>query len=116
MNRWRPGNKAKSSDRYSFLEGMRRLGKGALGQMIVDAVEKAIWIPQPTDDPYKVRAWQSKVGEFHFVITDFSIEDQGFEGERGADGVVRFGTEIIRIGHQLAERAVELAVAQSATS
>jgi hypothetical protein len=115
-NRWRPGSKPKSSDAFSFLEGMRRLGQGALGQEIVDAIERAVWVPEPTDDPYKMRAWQSHVGRFHFVISDFELEHQGHEGFRGADGMVRFETTLLRLGHELAEHAVELAVAQGATA
>lgn len=113
-NRWRPGDKPRSDDQYTFLEGMQRMGQGKLGQEIADAVEKATWTSQPTPDPYKMRMWEGRSGRFRFVVTDFEVESQSFEGYRGADGMVTSGTTMARLGHQLAAHAVELAVAQSA--
>lgn len=115
-NRWKPGDKPRSGDKYTFLEGMRRLGKGALGQEIINAVEQAVWTSMPSDDPFKMRVWQGVTGRFHFTVMDFELESQGFRGYRGAEGVVRVGTEVIRLSNELAGRAVELAVAQGVTA
>jgi hypothetical protein len=61
----------------------------------------------------KMRAF---VGTFHswrFVITDFSIEDQGFpEGSRGVDGAVSNTNRnlILHLTREMAQRGLELAL------
>ena len=102
----------RTSDQSSFIEGMERAGKGALGRQIVDALEKATWkeLPPPSGNPYEARMWEGTTPDFRFVVLDFELDSQGFPGERGADGAATgSGFAMIRLGHDLSERAVELA-------
>jgi hypothetical protein len=115
--------KAESSDKYGFLEGMIRIGQEQLGRQVVEALEAASWtsikvdtadaaVMQYTGDvPCKeFRIWKGTSGKFLFIISDFEIESQSFPGQRGADGVVKTpDNTVIRLGHALSERAVQLA-------
>ena len=104
----------KTSDKYTFIEGMERTGQGALGRSILTALEEAKWKeqPSPAGDPYKARMWDGKAPGFQFNVFDFELDSQGFDGERGADGAVTGDGFVIRLGHDLSEHAVELARAQ----
>jgi len=64
--------------------------------------------------PYKMRAFIGTTDDWHFVITDFSIEEQGFPpGSRGVDGVARNDAQslVLRLTRELAQKGLDLALA-----
>jgi hypothetical protein len=63
--------------------------------------------------PHKMRAFVGTAGGWHFVITDFSIEAQGFpEGSRGVDGAARNDPEgiVLHLTRELAQKGLDLAL------
>lgn len=111
--RWKTDDKPKSSDRADVLKNLAAMGHAALADEIADALEKAVWKPVPTDDPYHGRFWEGRAGRCFFVVADFELGSQGYDGYRAADGTVTVGFQVVRLGHELSEHAVSLAVAQN---
>lgn len=61
----------------------------------------------------KMRAFVGTYHSWRFVITDFSIEDQGFPpGSRGVDGAVSNTNKslILHLTREMAQRGLELAL------
>ena len=112
----RVGTGPRSGDQYGFLEGMIRIGQERLGREVLAAVEAAVWKEVPSDDPLSKRSWEGAAPGFRFSLVDFELGSQGYPGERGADGAVVARGTVIRLGHALAARAVELARAQGGVS
>lgn len=62
---------------------------------------------------YKMRAFVGTADGWHFVITDFSIEDQGFpEGSRGVDGAANNHEKVLvlHLTRELAQKGLNLAL------
>lgn len=65
---------------------------------------------------YAARFHEGAVDGWHFVLCTFSIEDQGFPaGSRGWDGTARKGSVVLRLPHELANKAVQLAENKGST-
>lgn len=67
------------------------------------------------DPKHEARGYVGEIGDWHFAVVTFSIEDQGFlPGSRGYDGLGRKGGTIIHLTKPLAEKAAKLAEASRA--
>jgi hypothetical protein len=82
----------------------------------VDAVSD--WQPADTSREPQfaangARAFEGQANGWHFVITDFDLEDQGFpKGSRGCDGGARNSTkgQVMHLTRELAQRGMAAAV------
>jgi len=68
----------------------------------------------PKVAPYKMRAFVGTADGWHFVITDFSIEEQGFPpGSRGYDGAARHAEKglVLHLTREMSQKGLERALA-----